>query len=231
MPHARAASCPSRLCAPCPSRPRAPCPRGRARHAPCGCARHAPCGCARHALRGCVRHAPSTVAVASRAHSVPSSLPRAPTPRTLQWWLPQPPPASSTLAGLSVRAGTARALRRIPQWIAVRDAAADRRARRSSGLPCATQRRIAVCDAAAIAVRGTAAARGGSPRVRYGVPGTRRRVFSLPGTRRRVPRVPATPTLKYPYPGCRVRVFRGWGRGSLSQPQGYPCQSLDETIR
>ena len=47
-------------------------------------------GCARHAHRGCTRHAPSTVAAASRAHSASSSLPRAPTPRTLRWWLPQP---------------------------------------------------------------------------------------------------------------------------------------------
>jgi hypothetical protein len=58
------------------------------------------------------------------------------------------------------------------------------------------------------------------------LPSSRRQGFSLPGTRCWVPGVPMTPTPKYPYPACWVGVFRGWGRGSLSQPQSYPCQSL-----
>ena len=116
--------------------------------APYSCACHALHSHVCHAPCGCVCHAPSTVAAASRAHSVLSSLPRAPMPRTLQWCLPQPPPASSTLAGLSVGAGTVCALRCIPQWITVRDTAADCCARCSGGLLCAMQWRIAVCDAA-----------------------------------------------------------------------------------
>jgi hypothetical protein len=61
------------------------------------------------------------------------------------------------------------------------------------------------------------------------LPGSRHQVFSLPSTRRQVPGVLITPTPKYPYLACRVGVFQGWGRGSLSQPQGYPCQSLPTT--
>ena len=35
-----------------------------------------------------------------------------------------------------------------------------------------------------------------------------------------------TQTLKYPYPGQRVWVLPGTGKGSLEIPQGYPWQSL-----
>jgi hypothetical protein len=113
----------------------------------------------------------------------------------------------------------------------MRDAAADHHAQRSSALPCTMQQQIAVCNAAADRrAQCSSGSRRIPSRVRYGVPSTRHWVFSLPGTRHWVPRVPATPTLKYLYPGCWVRVFRGWGRGSLSQPQGYPCQSLNGCV-
>jgi len=143
-PPARAASC--------PSHPHAP---HRARR-----------GCARHAHRGCTRHAPSTVAAASRAHSASSSLPRAPTPRTLRWWLPQPHLQVRRRQGsrwepvrraryVASRRGRPSHRRGPCRWLPLTHrrarrsgshTASDCRAQHSSGSPCTTQQWIAVRD-------------------------------------------------------------------------------------
>ena len=185
----------------------------------------APRGCARHAPRGHAHHA--LVAVRAMPLAAVCTMPH----RRWRWRLEPTPCRALCLEHQRLRLCSGGFLSphlQVRHWRGSRSELVwcVRYITSCSGSPCTTQRRIAVCDAAAIAVRGTAAARRGSPCVHYGVPSTRHWVFSLPGTRRRVLRVPTTPTLKYLYPGCRVQVFRGWGRGSLSQPQGYPCQSL-----
>jgi hypothetical protein len=133
-----------------------------------GCARHAHRGCTRHAHRGCTRHAPSTVAVASRAHSTSSSLPRAPTPRTLRWWLPQPHLQVRRWQGsrwepvrraryVASRRGRPSHRRGPCHWLPLTHrrarrsgphTASDCRAQHSSGSPCTTQQWIAVRDPA-----------------------------------------------------------------------------------